>query len=113
MERNGVLKERIYSKSLPRMILVRHSFPLPSSRMSGLTSDGCMTNSYDPGVEHLFETLITAIISKKERIERENELKRRDSIFLSSPSWSAQADEEEAREKAQQAAANSWSCCAT
>jgi hypothetical protein len=46
---------------------------------------------------------------KKDLIEKENELKR-DSIFLSSatPTWTAQAEEEEAREKASR-----WSCCPT
>ncbi|KIM45946.1 hypothetical protein M413DRAFT_298340 [Hebeloma cylindrosporum] len=66
----------------------------------------------DIGIQNLFEHLISAIIVRKDIIERENELKKRDSIFLSSvstPAWSAQADEEEAREKAQRS--GSWSCC--
>ncbi|PPR03884.1 hypothetical protein CVT26_000882, partial [Gymnopilus dilepis] len=66
----------------------------------------------DIGIQNLFDHLISAIISRKDVIERENELKKRDSIFLSSvstPAWSAQADEEEAREKAERS--GSWSCC--
>ena len=66
------------------------------------------------GIQHLFESLISVIIMKKERIERENELKR-DSIFLSSastPTWTAQAEEEEAREKAARMGSG-WSCCPT
>jgi hypothetical protein len=66
----------------------------------------------DIGIQNLFEHLISAIIVRKDIIERENELKKRDSVFLSSvstPAWSAQADEEEAREKAQRS--GSWSCC--
>jgi small GTP-binding protein len=65
------------------------------------------------GIQNLFDSLISVIISRKDRIERENELKKRDSVFLSSvstPTWSAQAEEEEAREKA--ARSGSWnSCC--
>lgn len=66
------------------------------------------------GISHLFSSLISAIISRKDAIEHENELKRRDSVFLSNvstPTWSAQADEEEAREKERLAAKGSWSCC--
>ncbi|KAF8803756.1 ras-domain-containing protein [Phlegmacium glaucopus] len=66
----------------------------------------------DIGIHSLFEHLISAIIVRKDIIERENELKKRDSVFLSSvstPTWSAQADEEEAREKARRS--GSWSCC--
>lgn len=68
----------------------------------------------DMGITHLFSCLISAIITRKDVIERENELKRRDSVFLSTvstPTWSAQADEEEAREKERLAAKGSWSCC--
>ncbi|THH33597.1 hypothetical protein EUX98_g573 [Antrodiella citrinella] len=68
----------------------------------------------DMGITHLFSSLISAIITRKDIIERENELKRRDSVFLSTvstPTWSAQADEEEAREKERLAAKGSWSCC--
>ena len=52
---------------------------------------------------------------RKDRIEKENELKKRDSVFLApamAPAWSAQAEEEEAREKAErERAARGWSCC--
>lgn len=68
------------------------------------------------GIQHLFDSLIAAIIEKKDKIERENEIKRRDSVLLSSsatPVWAAQADQEEAREKARAAASSSWSCCQT
>jgi len=65
----------------------------------------------DFGIQHLFDHLISAIIVRKDSIEQENELKKRDSVFLSSvstPTWAAQVDAEEAREKAQR---NGWSCC--
>ncbi|KAI0069208.1 ras-domain-containing protein [Artomyces pyxidatus] len=69
----------------------------------------------DYGIQHLFDSLISAIITKKDSIEQENQLKRRDSVFLSPvtpPTWAAQADEEEAREKAA-ARSGAWSCCQT
>ncbi|KAL9712740.1 hypothetical protein Ac2012v2_003977 [Leucoagaricus gongylophorus] len=65
----------------------------------------------DIGIQSLFDHLMSAIILRKDAIERENELRKRDSIVLSNvsaPTWSAQADEEEARQKAQQ---RSTSCC--
>ena len=68
------------------------------------------------GIQQLFGSLIDAIIAKKDQIERENELKKRDSVLLSStstPVWAAQADQEEAREKARAASGSSWSCCST
>ncbi|OJT10184.1 Ras-like GTP-binding protein RYL2 [Trametes pubescens] len=68
----------------------------------------------DVGIQTLFDNLIAAIIQKKDKIERENEIKRRDSVLLSSttmPVWAAQADQEEAREKARVASGSSWSCC--
>ena len=63
----------------------------------------------------MFDSLIDAIIQKKDKIEEENEMKRRDSVLLSSttPVWAAQADQEEAREKARAATGSSWSCCST
>jgi len=66
------------------------------------------------GIETLFESLINAIIERKDIIEHENELKKRDSVFLSSvstPAWAAQAEEEEAREKAR--SISGWSCCSS
>jgi hypothetical protein len=66
------------------------------------------------GIQNLFDHLISAIIVRKDRIEQENEVKKRDSVLLTAvatPAWSAQADEEEAREKAERSAAASWSCC--
>lgn len=63
------------------------------------------------GIEQLFDSVISAIIKRKDAIEHENELKKRDSVFLTpvaAPVWAAQADEEEAKEKARAA---SWSCC--
>lgn len=63
----------------------------------------------DIGIHNLFEHLISAIIVRKDIIERENELKR-DHIFLSSvstPDWSPPADD--VREQAQRSGA--WSCC--
>lgn len=68
------------------------------------------------GIQNLFDSLIDAIIQKKDKIEQENEIKRRDSVLLSSsatPVWAAQADQEEAREKARAATGTSWSCCQT
>lgn len=66
------------------------------------------------GVQTLFDSLIGAIIEKKDAIEQENEMKKRDSVFLSSPpAWDAQAEEEEAREKAASSRAGGWSCCQT
>ncbi|KAJ8483297.1 hypothetical protein ONZ51_g4798 [Trametes cubensis] len=68
------------------------------------------------GIQNLFDSLIDAIIEKKDKIEQENEIKRRDSVLLSSsatPVWAAQADQEEAREKARAATGTSWSCCQT
>ena len=68
------------------------------------------------GIQHLFDSLIGAIIEKKDMIERENEIKRRDSVMLSTsatPVWAAQADQEEAREKARVTSGSSWSCCQT
>jgi hypothetical protein len=65
------------------------------------------------GIQILFQTLIGAIIERKDSIERENELKKRDSVFLSStPSWAAVADEEEASEKKKKQSSG-WSCCST
>ncbi len=61
----------------------------------------------------MFDNVISAIIRKKDQIDEENQAKKRDSVFLSSattPTWSAQAEEEEAREKAEKAS-GSWSCC--
>jgi hypothetical protein len=60
----------------------------------------------------LFETLIGAIIQKRDVIEAENEMKKRDSVLLAptAPAWSVQADREAADEKARQAGSG-WSCC--
>jgi GTPase SAR1 family protein len=65
------------------------------------------------GIQTLFGSLIGAIIERKDVIERENELRKRDSVLLTSPStptWAAQAEEEEAREKAR-SSSGGWSCC--
>lgn len=64
------------------------------------------------GINQLFDHLIAAIMSRKDIIERENERKQRDSVFLDPavPSWAAQADAEEARQKALQRS-GSWNCC--
>jgi len=67
----------------------------------------------DLGIQTLFDHLISAIILRKDRIEHENELKKRDSVYLPAiptPGWSAQAEAEEAREKAARTA-QGWSCC--
>lgn len=68
----------------------------------------------DMGITQLFDALILAIIAKKDIIEQENELKRHDSVRLTlttTPTWAAQADEEEAREKAAAQSHASRSCC--
>jgi hypothetical protein len=65
------------------------------------------------GIDDLFAAVISAIIARKDTIELENELKRRDSVFLTdvpTPAWAAQADAEEARD-AKRRPAGSWSCC--
>lgn len=64
------------------------------------------------GIQDLFDQLITAIILRKDRIEQENELKKRDSVLLpsSKPAWEGQAEAEAAREKAH-SSSNSYSCC--
>jgi len=70
----------------------------------------------DMGITQLFDALIVAIIAKKDIIEQENELKRRDSIILPSvtpPMWAAQAEEEEAREKAAARSHAARGCCQT
>ncbi|KAG1792432.1 P-loop containing nucleoside triphosphate hydrolase protein [Suillus plorans] len=69
----------------------------------------------DFGIANLFESLINAIIERKDIIERENELRKRDSVFLSTvsaPTWAAQAEEEEAREKAR-STSGGWNCCSS
>ncbi|KAF8351232.1 P-loop containing nucleoside triphosphate hydrolase protein [Amanita rubescens] len=66
----------------------------------------------DIGIQSLFDHLISAIIQRKDVIERENELKKRDSVYLTTvkaPIWAAQAEEEEARENARRS--RGWSCC--
>ena len=66
----------------------------------------------DVGIQSLFDCVITSIIAKKDVIEERNELKRRDSVFLSEvspPKWAAQAAEEEAKEKTRKG--GSWACC--
>jgi len=65
----------------------------------------------DQGVRELFDTLIRAIIARRDIIDRERELRERDSVYLpdsmSRPDWSVAADEEEAR----LASANRWQTC--
>ena len=69
------------------------------------------------GVLTLFDTLIRAIIARKDDIDAANEVKRRDSVFLTPiepPTWAAAAAEEEAREKAATSASKGWGnggCC--
>ena len=70
--------------------------------------------SHDVGVQQLFDSLLAAIIKRKDAIEADNELKKRDSVYLTpatTPVWAAQADAEEAREKAKAVSGSSWSCC--
>jgi hypothetical protein len=66
----------------------------------------------DSGVDNLFDTLLSTIIAKKDIIEQENELKKRDSVLLSSistPTWATQADEEDVPIKSR--STGGWSCC--
>ncbi|KAF9535007.1 P-loop containing nucleoside triphosphate hydrolase protein [Crepidotus variabilis] len=66
----------------------------------------------DTGISHLFEHLISAIILRKDVIERENDLKKRDSVFLdsmSTPSWSNPPPDELESEKPSRF--GSWNCC--
>ena len=66
------------------------------------------------GISQLFDALILAIIAKKDTIDQENELKQRESVMLTpiaAPTWAAQADEEEAREKAAARSHTARSCC--
>ncbi|EPQ59633.1 ras-domain-containing protein [Gloeophyllum trabeum ATCC 11539] len=68
----------------------------------------------DFGIQQLFDSVIQAIIERRDVIERENELKKRDSVFLSSstPTWAAQSDDEDALEEKGRTT-SSWSCCQT
>jgi hypothetical protein len=66
------------------------------------------------GISQLFDALILAIIEKKDMIEQENVVKGRGSVMLTSvttPTWAAQADEEEAREKEAARSHAARSCC--
>lgn len=63
------------------------------------------------GVKALFDSVVTAIVARKDTIERENERKRRESVMLTpatTPTWASQADEEE---KAIAKAKSGYSCC--
>ncbi|KAF8665779.1 hypothetical protein AX16_000226 [Volvariella volvacea WC 439] len=66
----------------------------------------------DIGIQQLFDNLIDAIILRKDRIEQENELKKRDSVFLASVSVPerTQGNAEETRHERERLA-GSWSCC--
>ena len=60
------------------------------------------------GVQKLFEHLIAAIIVRKDLIERENELKKRNSVYLdTTPSWSKPPVDD--YDKPQRS--GSWTCC--
>lgn len=104
---SGALKRAwSYTRSLLRMIWVSPVL------VSFLGSPN--TKNVSLGITQLFDALILAIIAKKDIIEQENELKRHDSIRLTlttTPTWAAQADEEEAREKAAARSHVSRSCC--
>jgi hypothetical protein len=79
-----------------------------------VSSSGSLNPKCVAGITQLFDALILAIIAKKDIIEQENELKRHDSVILTStptPTWAAQADEEEAREKAAARSHAARSCC--
>ncbi|KAI0034421.1 P-loop containing nucleoside triphosphate hydrolase protein [Vararia minispora EC-137] len=69
------------------------------------------------GVLALFDALIGAIIKKRDAIEADNELKRRDSVFLGPlepPTWAATADAEAAAATAtEKARPTQWSSCCT
>lgn len=59
----------------------------------------------------MFEHLISAIIVRKDIIEKENELRKRDSVFLTRDSLSTWPDQagDVAQEKPQRS--GSWACC--
>ena len=88
---------------------------LPPVDYSNSPTDWLLLLSYfRQGIQILFDSLIGVIVEKKDAIEQENELKKRDSVFLSNPpAWDAQAEEEEAREKAASGRSGAWSCCST
>jgi small GTP-binding protein len=61
------------------------------------------------GIQQLFEHLISAILVRKDLIEKENELKKRNSVYLdSTPSWSKPPVESD-YDKPQRS--GSWNCC--
>ncbi|KAI6047047.1 P-loop containing nucleoside triphosphate hydrolase protein [Pisolithus marmoratus] len=67
----------------------------------------------DLGIQSLFDSLIAAIIERRDVIDHENELKKRDSVFLSpmsTPTCNGQG-EEETLEKAR--VSGGWSCCSS
>jgi hypothetical protein len=79
-----------------------------------VSSSGILNAKCAVGITQLFDALILAIIAKKDIIEQENESKRHDSVILTStptPTWAAQADEEEAREKEAARSHAARSCC--
>lgn len=92
-------------------------FEVSSKDNTGESRDLCLISIaqrinipfYFLGIEELFDSLISAIVLRKDELERQNELTKRESIFLSRPTWAAQADEEEAKLSAH----NYWTCCST
>lgn len=69
------------------------------------------------GVQALFAHLITNIIRRRDVIEREKDLRTRDSIALSSvsvPTWGNVADNgDQATSAASSPRTGGWSCCST
>ncbi|KAF7971042.1 hypothetical protein HWV62_22167 [Athelia sp. TMB] len=67
------------------------------------------------GIDSLFDSLISTIIAKKDIIDKENEMKKRDSVFLNSvntPNWADQDDEEEdSPVEKSRSGWGGWSCC--
>lgn len=113
--RNGALRrEWSYLRFQPKMLVVRCPSCLVQAKFENLRRvlNSSIIFSHT-GVDRLFDSLLGAIIKRKDSIEEENELKKRDSVFLTPlapPVWAAQADEEEAKE-AQKARSTSFSCC--
>jgi len=63
-------------------------------------------DSLFPGIRQLFDHLISAIIVRKDIIERENELNKRESVILDTRSWPNASGE---LDKPQ--TSGSWNCC--
>jgi hypothetical protein len=63
------------------------------------------------GIDTLFDGLIGALLARREAIEAENALRKRDSVALApaTPAWAVEADRDAAAEKSH--SSGGWSCC--